>query len=168
MLINYITINYHYKLELHFFGTCFPISCTTKANDFSANLRVLKKLLKEICAAWLNLHANPFYVNRLPFLFLLISCCTLSCNTFKIPDFVTFSNLRTESVGVMETTIVMDLVYYNPNRIGFQVKRTEADVYVDDVYLGRAISDTLIRVAKKSEFVIPVRKRIFFHTYIRL
>lgn len=51
----------------------------------------------------------------------------------------------------------MDLVYYNPNKIGFQVKRTEADVYIDGVYLGKAISDTLIHVAKKSDFVIPMK-----------
>ncbi len=50
----------------------------------------------------------------------------------------------------------MELVYNNPNRIGFQVKGTEADVYVDDVYLGKAISDTLINVARKSDFVIPI------------
>jgi LEA14-like dessication related protein len=96
-------------------------------------------------------------VNRLPLLLLLISISGISCNAFKVPDFITFSNLRTESVGVGETTIAMDLVYYNTNKIGFQVRRTEADVYVDDVYLGRAISDTLIRVAKKSEFIIPVK-----------
>lgn len=53
--------------------------------------------------------------------------------------------------------VTMDLIYYNPNRFGFQVKRTEADVYVDGVYLGRAISDTLIRVAKRSDFLIPMQ-----------
>lgn len=51
----------------------------------------------------------------------------------------------------------MDLIYYNPNKIGFQVKQTEADVYVNDVYLGKALSDTLIRVARKSDFIIPIR-----------
>ncbi|WP_164972768.1 NDR1/HIN1-like protein [Lacibacter luteus] len=51
----------------------------------------------------------------------------------------------------------MELVYNNPNRIGFQVNHTEADVYVDDVFLGRALSDTLIKVARKSDFVIPLR-----------
>lgn len=50
----------------------------------------------------------------------------------------------------------MDLIYYNPNKFGFQVKRTEADVYVDNVYLGKAISDTLIKVAKRSDFLIPM------------
>jgi LEA14-like dessication related protein len=50
----------------------------------------------------------------------------------------------------------MDLVYYNPNPIGFQVKQTLADVYIDGVYLGKANSDSTIRVAKKSDFAIPV------------
>lgn len=59
-------------------------------------------------------------------------------------------------MGLSQTTVTMDLVYYNPNKIGFQVKRTEADVYVDNVYLGKANSDTLIKVAKKSDFIIPL------------
>lgn len=53
----------------------------------------------------------------------------------------------------------MELVYTNPNKVGFQVKRTEADVYIDGTYLGRMSSDSLIRVAKKSEFIIPVQVR---------
>ena len=61
------------------------------------------------------------------------------------------------NVGFGETTVSMDLIYYNPNRFGFQVRKTEADVYVDGVYLGKAISDTLIRVAKKSDFLIPMQ-----------
>lgn len=60
------------------------------------------------------------------------------------------------SLGMTESDITMDLVYYNPNHIGFQVRRTEADVYVNNVYLGKAISDTLIKVARKSDFVIPL------------
>jgi len=51
----------------------------------------------------------------------------------------------------------MDLVYHNPNKIGFQVKRTESDIYVDGVYLGHAVSDTIIKVDKKSDFIIPIQ-----------
>lgn len=65
--------------------------------------------------------------------------------------------MRVEKWGMDESTIVMDLVYYNPNKMGFQVKQTVADVYVNDVFLGKALSDTLIRVAKKSDFIIPIR-----------
>ncbi len=81
----------------------------------------------------------------------------LSCNVFKIPEYKDFTNFKVEKWGMAESTITMDIVYYNPNKIGFQVKRSEADVYVDGVYLGKAISDTLIKVAKRSDFVIPLR-----------
>ena len=81
----------------------------------------------------------------------------ISCNVFKVPEYKDFTNFKVEKWGMAESTITMDIVYYNPNKIGFQVKRTEADVYVDGVYLGKAISDTLIKVAKRSDFVIPFR-----------
>jgi LEA14-like dessication related protein len=91
-----------------------------------------------------------------PLLLFLVITIT-SCNTFKEPDYKEFKNLRVEKWGMDESTIVMDLVYYNPNKMGFQVKQTVADVYVNDVFLGKALSDTLIRVAKKSDFIIPIR-----------
>lgn len=60
-------------------------------------------------------------------------------------------------MGMGETVVAMDLVYYNPNNIGFEVKRTEAEVYVENIYLGKAVSDTLIKIAKRSDFIIPIR-----------
>ncbi len=87
---------------------------------------------------------------------LIICIAVLSCNTFKIPEYKEFRNLSFENMGFSESTIKMELVYNNPNRFGFQVRRTEADVYVDDVYLGKAISDTLIKVDRKSDFAIPI------------
>ncbi|MFY7840941.1 MAG: LEA type 2 family protein [Lacibacter sp.] len=94
---------------------------------------------------------------RLASLLSLLVILNLSCNSFKIPEYKDFQNLRLESLGLNETTVYMELLYNNPNRIGFQVNHTEADVYVDDVYLGRAVSDTLIKVARKSDFIIPLR-----------
>jgi LEA14-like dessication related protein len=104
---------------------------------------------------------------------LLISITTLSCNTFKIPEYKEFRNLSFEKAGFSESTIKMELVYNNPNRFGFQVRKTECDVYVDDVYLGRAISDTLIKVDKKSDFAIPIyiktdMKNLFKNAWIAL
>lgn len=87
----------------------------------------------------------------------LLTLLTSSCNTFKTPEYKEFRNVGFEHMGFSESVIKMELVYTNPNRFGFQVKKTEADVYVDDVYLGRAISDTLIKVDRKSDFVIPLR-----------
>jgi LEA14-like dessication related protein len=99
---------------------------------------------------------NKYYRRCLPaalFPILLL----FSCNSFKVPEYKEFKNFNVDKMGFAESTVTMDLVYYNPNKIGFQVKRTEADVYIDGVYLGKAISDTLIHVAKKSDFVIPMK-----------
>lgn len=106
---------------------------------------------------WLNLQQNKMTVYRFAPLLFLIAFFSLSCNSFKIPEYKEFQNLRLESIGLNETTVYMELVYNNPNRIGFRVNHTECDVYVDDVYLGRALSDTLIKVARKSDFIIPLR-----------
>ncbi len=92
----------------------------------------------------------------LPLLSILAFLIT-SCNSFQTPEYKEFKNFKMSNVGFGETTVSMDLIYYNPNRFGFQVRKTEADVYVDGVYLGKAISDTLIRVAKKSDFLIPMQ-----------
>lgn len=92
----------------------------------------------------------------LPLLSILAFLIT-SCNSFQTPEYKEFKNFKMNNVGFGETTVSMDLIYYNPNRFGFQVRKTEADVYVDGVYLGKAISDTLIRVAKKSDFLIPMQ-----------
>jgi LEA14-like dessication related protein len=80
-----------------------------------------------------------------------------SCTSFQTPKYKEFKNFKVQNIGFAETLVSMDLIYYNPNRFGFQVKYTEAEVYVDDVYLGKAVSDTLIRVAKRSDFMIPMQ-----------
>jgi LEA14-like dessication related protein len=89
-------------------------------------------------------------------LLLLVIVVACSCNSFQTPEYREFKNFHVKSVGFGETAITMDLIYFNPNKFGFQVKRTEADVYVDGVYLGKAVSDTLIKVAKRSDFLIPM------------
>lgn len=98
--------------------------------------------------------------SRLRFPTLLLLLISLhACNVFQVPAYKEYRNFRVQQWGLSETTVAMDLVYSNPNKVGFQVKRTEADVYVEGTYLGRMVSDSLIRVAKKSEFVIPVQVR---------
>jgi LEA14-like dessication related protein len=92
-----------------------------------------------------------------PPLLLFLIVFLSACNAFQTPEYREFKNFHVKTVGFGETLVTMDLIYYNPNKFGFQVKYTEADVYVDGNYLGKAISDTLIRVAKRSDFLIPMQ-----------
>lgn len=49
----------------------------------------------------------------------------------------------------------MDLVYYNPNGFGVNLKNVDCDVYVDNTYLGKFQLDTLMHIPRKAEFNLP-------------
>ncbi|HNP24798.1 MAG TPA: LEA type 2 family protein [Panacibacter sp.] len=54
----------------------------------------------------------------------------------------------------------MKLVYFNPNSFGVNLKRIDCDVYVDHNYLGKYLLDTVMHIAKKSEFVVPSKMQV--------
>ena len=49
----------------------------------------------------------------------------------------------------------MDLIYFNPNGFGVNLRRVECDIFVDNNYLGKYILDTTLYIDKRSEFVLP-------------
>ena len=58
-------------------------------------------------------------------------------------------------MGFDKTTLAMDLVYYNPNGFGVDLKKVDCDVYVDNTYLGKFQLDTLMHIPRRSEFSLP-------------
>ena len=59
-------------------------------------------------------------------------------------------------MGFAATTLKMDVVYYNPNRFGLQLKYIDLDIYVNNNYLGHSTQDYQITIPKLSEFSIPL------------
>jgi LEA14-like dessication related protein len=60
-------------------------------------------------------------------------------------------------MGFASSAIKMDLVYYNPNNFGLQLKRTDLDIYIDSTYLGHTSQEYQITIPKKREFTLPVK-----------
>ena len=58
-------------------------------------------------------------------------------------------------MGFDKTILAMDLVYYNPNGFGMELKKVDCDVYVDNTYLGKFQLDTLMHISRMSEFMLP-------------
>jgi LEA14-like dessication related protein len=54
----------------------------------------------------------------------------------------------------------MDLVYFNPNNYGVDLKNIDCDVYIEHNYLGKYVLDTTMHIAKKSEFVVPSKMQV--------
>jgi LEA14-like dessication related protein len=96
--------------------------------------------------------------NLLPYLTIVLAVIffTSSCQAPKELVYRNFKNLKVENVGFAATTLKVDLIYYNPNNFGLQLKYTDLDIYVDNNFLGHSSQDYQITISKLSEFTMPL------------
>ncbi len=84
----------------------------------------------------------------------------LSCSAPKALEYRDFKNFGVEQLGFSSSSIKMDLVYYNPNNFGLQLKKTELDIFIDSTFLGHTSQDYLVTIPKRSEFFLPVKVEV--------
>lgn len=101
----------------------------------------------------------------LPLLFLLV---TVGCANVKDPEFRKVGNFKLKGLGPTQTTIGFTVTYFNPNNFGVTIKQTEAEVYMDSVYLGKFTQDADISVKKNADFSIPLSGAIPLKTALEL
>ena len=51
----------------------------------------------------------------------------------------------------------MDLVYFNPNNYGVDLKNVDCDIYLDNTYVGKFKLDTLMHITRNAEFTLPAK-----------
>lgn len=93
----------------------------------------------------------PFLITLLILLFFMSSC-----RAPKELEYRDFKNLSSEKLGFTTSTFKVDLIYYNPNNFGLQLKRTDLDVYIDSNYLGHTAQDFQINIPRRGEFTLPL------------
>ena len=99
-------------------------------------------------------------INRktiLPLLLLLLSILSSACSTPKALEYRTFKNFTIEKLGFSSTAVKLDLIYFNPNNYGVELKTTDVDIFVNDSYLGHSSQEYQISIPKKEEFSIPLK-----------
>ncbi len=87
----------------------------------------------------------------------LLTILPLSCSTPKALEYRDFKNFTVEKLGFSTSAVKMDMVYYNPNNYGLQLKRTDLDIFINDVYMGHTSQEYQITIPAKEEFSIPVK-----------
>jgi len=92
---------------------------------------------------------------RLLIFLLIISAFIPACKKPQSFEYRGMQNLRIDSVGLTKSRISLELVYFNPNNFGVNLRNVNCDVYVNHNYLGKYVLDTLMHIAKRSEFVLP-------------
>ena len=81
----------------------------------------------------------------------------LSCSSPKALEYKTYHNFSIERLGFTNSTVSLDLEYYNPNNFGMQLKSTDLDIFIDGNLLGHSSLDTLIKIPRKDTFSVPVK-----------
>lgn len=83
-----------------------------------------------------------------------------SCKKPQGFDYRDVRNVSIKAIGFDKTAVSMDLVYYNPNNFGVDLRKVDCDIYIDNNYLGKYKLDTLMHIQRKSEFTLPSRMDI--------
>jgi hypothetical protein len=91
---------------------------------------------------------------------LLLVFFATSCKKPEGFEYRDMRNLKIDSLGFDKSTVSMDLVYFNPNNFGVELKKIDCDVFVQHNYLGKFTLDTSMHIEKKSEFFIPSRMQV--------
>ena len=88
-------------------------------------------------------------------LFLIMSI--LSCSSPKELEYRSFNNFSIQKLGFNNSTVSLDIEYYNPNNFGMQLRNSDLDIFVDGSLLGHSTFDTLIRIPRRDTFTLPVK-----------
>ena len=91
------------------------------------------------------------------YIYLATACVLLSCSSPKALEYRTYHNFSIQKLGFTETTISLDLEYFNPNSFGMKLKNTDLDIFVNGNLLGHSVTDSLISIPKKGTFLVPVK-----------
>ncbi len=87
--------------------------------------------------------------------FILLSF--IACKKPQGFDYRDVKNIKLEKLGFEKTVLSMDLVYYNPNGFGVDLRKVDCDIYIEKHYLGKFALDTLMHINRRSEFTLPSR-----------
>ena len=83
-----------------------------------------------------------------------------SCRIVKEPEFKRIEKVRLSQIGLSESTLTAELVYFNPNKFGYKIRSFEANIEVNNRSLGRTVSNIEINVAKMTSFRVPVELKV--------
>lgn len=96
----------------------------------------------------------------LPFLAFVFSFLSFSCKKPTAFDYRDVKNIRIADLGLNTSRVSMDLVYYNPNSFGVNLKNVNCEIYIDSNYLGKFTLDTMMHIPKTSEFTLPASMQV--------
>lgn len=92
--------------------------------------------------------------------FFLCLVVLFSCQKPQGFEYRNLENFSIDSLGFERSTISMNLVYFNPNSFGVDLRHVDCDIFVNKNFLGKYVLDTSMHIAKRSEFSVPSKVQV--------
>jgi LEA14-like dessication related protein len=94
------------------------------------------------------------------FLLVFLAGASFSCKKPQSFDYKDMRNFKVSNWGFDKSLVSMDLVYYNPNNFGVDLRNVNCDIYLDNTYVGKFLLDTLMHIPRNAEFTLPARMQV--------
>lgn len=90
----------------------------------------------------------------------ILAVLNFSCASLKQPDFKGIDNVRIGRFGLNESTLTLDLHYFNPNKTSLKLKEAEGDAWIDGNLMGHFRVDTLVTIPANDNFSLPIKLKV--------
>jgi LEA14-like dessication related protein len=95
------------------------------------------------------------------FLLCLLTAAYLSsCKSVKDLELKEIWNVRIQHVGIKESGLSFELLYFNPNKYRLKLKKATGTVWLDGNPLGNFTVDTLVHIPAVGDFQLPVHMKM--------
>jgi LEA14-like dessication related protein len=94
---------------------------------------------------------------KIKLVYVLFFVFLFSCSGPKDPEFKRVENIKHVQKGKLEYTLTADIIMSNPNPISAKLMKTDLDIFVNDVKVGKVKQRLYTEVSANSEFTIPVK-----------
>src|SRR5687767_9755556 len=81
-------------------------------------------------------------------------------------DFLGIQHVKVLQFGLKESTVAVDVQYYNPNKFPVTMKKADVDVYVNDNFFGKTTFDSTLKIAGRDTFYLPVVLKVNMTTTV--
>ncbi|MGJ7032576.1 hypothetical protein [Niabella hirudinis] len=83
-----------------------------------------------------------------------------SCMRYQDIKFVGVENVKMGKIGMNETTMEMNLVFNNPNKLGALLNSAGGKAWIQDIYIGDFLLNESVKIPARSDFSVPVRLKV--------
>ena len=87
----------------------------------------------------------------------------------KQPKDLVYQNVqhfRVQTANLKESTVAMDVRFYNPNNYNLKLKQADLDVYLNGTHVGKLLENEHYTIPKMDTFALPVVLKVDMQTVL--